>query len=93
MVAELPPDGVAPRFESFNLWGDHGGPDAVFDEASEMVFHSCQEHYRFISRATGLYCPIGGCRGAIAADEDPGSKKQGSRGKAEEPFPDKGART
>lgn len=93
VVSRLPDDGVAPSFGSFNLWGDFGGPDADFDEASGMIFYGCKEHYREVSRATGLFCPIAGCRGSAA--ETGGHSATGKRGRAaeeQEAFPSKGVR-
>ena len=62
MVAELPASGEAPRFDSFNLWGDFAGPDAKFDDESGMVFQSCRKHHDQLVRTRGLYCPVGGCK-------------------------------
>ena len=58
VVAELPTSGEAPRFDSFNLWGDFAGPDAKFDDESNMVFQSCQGHYDQLVRARGLYLSL-----------------------------------
>lgn len=63
VVAELPVDGVAPRFESFNLWGDFAGPDSVFNDAWGMIFNACRSHYDYLIRATGFFCPVEGCSG------------------------------
>ncbi|CAN0067137.1 unnamed protein product, partial [Scytosiphon promiscuus] len=61
VVAELPPNGDAPGFETFNLWGDFAGPDSKFDDESGMVFHACERHHDDLLRARDLYCPIVGC--------------------------------
>lgn len=91
VVAELPPDGEAPRFDSFNLWGDFAGPESEFDDESGMVFHSCPGHFDHLTRARGMYCPVGACTGVPSAD-GAGGVKGGGRGAsaAEEVFPSKG---
>ncbi|CAN0246019.1 unnamed protein product, partial [Ectocarpus sp. 12 AP-2014] len=62
VVAELPASGDAPRFETFNLWGDFAGPDSVFDDESGMVFYGCRGHYDDLLRMRDLYCPVTGCK-------------------------------
>lgn len=83
VVAELPANGEAPRFESFNLWGDFAGPNSQFDDESGMVFHSCSKHYDHLLRTRNLYCPVGGCRGI-------GGGKENRGGGEKEIFPSKG---
>ncbi|CAB1099906.1 unnamed protein product [Ectocarpus sp. CCAP 1310/34] len=72
VVAELPASRDAPRFETFNLWGDFAGPDSVFDDESGMVFYACRGHYDDLLRMRDLYCPVTGCKGAAAGGREGG---------------------
>lgn len=78
VVGELPASGEAPRFDSFNLWGDFAGPDAKFDDRSGMVFQSCENHYNQLVRARGLYCPMGGCKGFSSEGDGSGGSVAGA---------------
>ncbi|CAM9518551.1 unnamed protein product [Discosporangium mesarthrocarpum] len=60
VVAVLPPSEPARSFESFGLWGDHGGPNAHFDEVSGMVFYACPDMWKTLALLRGLHCPIKG---------------------------------
>lgn len=75
MVAELQSNGVPPRFESFNLWGNFSGPDSALDDASGMIFYACQSHYDYLSHAAGFYCPMEGC--LVGEDGDDVFPKKG----------------
>ncbi|CAM9982403.1 unnamed protein product, partial [Ectocarpus sp. 8 AP-2014] len=72
VVAELPASGDAPRFETFNLWGDFAGPDSVFDDGSGMVFYACRGHYDDLLTMRDPYCPVAGCKGAAAGGREGG---------------------
>ncbi|CAM9654703.1 unnamed protein product [Ectocarpus sp. 12 AP-2014] len=72
VVAELPASGDAPRFETFNLWGDFAGPDSVFDDESGMVFYGCRGHYDDLLRMRDLYCHVTGCKAAAVGGREGG---------------------